>query len=222
MLPLRTLISLAIGTSMAFSGIRAQCLQNAGYLGGYDVSSGVFVGAVARNLGFSGIFTLDRSGDTSNYLAVVAWSTRCNDGGPVSIQILSPGDPNAGYISLVSGTTNCSAPAFTGPGASLVMVPSDGFPHGAYPTPAPTETTFGGGYGNLHTDCGESMIFALGSAIGRQVLLPAWRDPNGAFHTDIPLLFDITQNYLVAAADPGAYAAAQSAAVEQVYLSIFI
>ncbi|KAJ7870441.1 hypothetical protein B0H13DRAFT_2061750, partial [Mycena leptocephala] len=209
---LRTLISLAIGASMAFPGIRAQCLQNAGYLGGYDVSSGAFVGAVARNLGFEGIFTLDRSGDTSNYLAVVTWSTRCNDGGPVSIQILSPGDPNAGYISL--------RPAFTGPGASLVMVASDGFPHGAYPTPAPTETTFGGGYGNLQTDCGESMIFALGTDIGRQVLLPAWSESN--FHTDIPLLFDITRSYLVAAADPGAYAAAQSAAVQQVYLSIFI
>jgi hypothetical protein len=70
---------------------------------------------------------------------------------------------------------------------------------GAYPTPAPTETTFGGGYGNLHTDCGESMIFALGSAIGRQVLLPAWSESKycalNLFH---PLTGGCSQGILMA------------------------
>ncbi|KAJ6484780.1 hypothetical protein C8R45DRAFT_999326 [Mycena sanguinolenta] len=82
MISLQTLIGLAIGAWMAFLGVHAQCLQNAGYLGGYDANTGAFVGAISTDL-TTGVFTLDTSGDRSNYLGVEVFSTRCNDGGPV-------------------------------------------------------------------------------------------------------------------------------------------
>ncbi|KAJ7768103.1 hypothetical protein DFH07DRAFT_769317 [Mycena maculata] len=227
MVSLQTLLTLAIGASAAFLVVHAQCLQNAGYLGAYDATTGDSIGAVIRSL-INGDLNpwitmteaLDTSGNTSNYLAVLIFSTACNDGGPVYIQILSPGDPNAGYVSLVSGTTECNEVFLIGANPFLALVAADGFPHGAYPMPAPTESTFAGGYGDLTTDCGENQIFALGSAIKHQVLLPGWTDPNGAFHAAVPIMFDTTSNILLAAPDPATYSAVTGQNVVQVVWSI--
>ncbi|KAJ7839777.1 hypothetical protein B0H13DRAFT_1911024 [Mycena leptocephala] len=183
MLSTKSLISLAVVASTALFGVHAQCLQNAGYLGAYDAGTGAFVGAVRTALGSSGIFTLDKTGIASNYLPIVTYQNACNDGGPVFIQILSPVDPNANYVALISGIQPCTAAAFTGPTSWSAIAASDGFPHGAFTTPGTTRTTLQGSYGNLNTFCGEVMTFALGSAFGRQVLLPQWRDPNSMLVT---------------------------------------
>ncbi|KAJ7623823.1 hypothetical protein B0H17DRAFT_1219064 [Mycena rosella] len=223
MLSLSTLISLAIVGSASFFGVQAQCVQNAGYLGAYDVATGNFVGAVARTLGGSGIFTLSKNGSTSEYLAVVAFSNICGDGGPVFIQILSPVDPAAGYVSLTVGNSNCPAASFTGTAPWAPIAAADGFPHGQFPTPGPTRTTLFGGYGNLNTFCGENMVFALGTAVNREVLLPTWKDPNSSLHTALPVVQDSTFNRLLATPDPLTYSISNSGAtVQQVYLSIFI
>ncbi|KAJ6540669.1 hypothetical protein B0H19DRAFT_1078069 [Mycena capillaripes] len=216
MLSLSTLISSAIVGSASFFGVQAQCVQNAGYIGAYDAATGNFVGAVARTLGGSGIFTLSKTGNTSEYLAVVAFSNTCGNGGPVFIQILSPVDPAAGYVSLTVGNSNCAAASFT-TGAWAPIAAADGFPHGQFPTPGPTRTTLFGGYGNLNTLCGENMVFALGTAVNRQVLLPTW-----SLHTALPVVQDSTFNRLLATADPLAYSISNGATVQQVYLSIFI
>ncbi|KAJ6475851.1 hypothetical protein DFH09DRAFT_1372961 [Mycena vulgaris] len=223
MLSLSTLISLAIVGSASFFGVQAQCIQNAGYLGAYDVGTGAFVGAVARTLGGSGIFTLSKNGTTSDYLAVVAFSNTCGDGGPVFLQILSPVDPAAGYVSLTFGNPNCAAGFFTNNEAWAPIAAADGFPHGQFPTPGPTRTTIFGGYGSLNTFCGENMVFALGTAVNRQVLLPAWKDPNSVLHTALPVVQDSTFNRLLATPDPATYSITNSgASIQQVYLSIFI
>ncbi|KAJ7479623.1 hypothetical protein FB451DRAFT_1395186 [Mycena latifolia] len=60
---------------------------NAGYVGAYDASTGSFVGAVAITLGDVGIFTLEKTGNTTNYLSVAAFSNACNDGGPVLLDL---------------------------------------------------------------------------------------------------------------------------------------
>ncbi|KAJ7112930.1 hypothetical protein C8R44DRAFT_984807 [Mycena epipterygia] len=222
MISLQTLIGLAIGAWMAFLGVHAQCLQNAGYLGGYDANTGAFVGAISRNL-VTGVFTLDTSGDPSNYLPVVIFSTRCNDGGPVWIEILSPVDPVAGYVSLICGSTLCNECAFTGSTNPFVAISAaDGNPLGPMPTPGFTQNTFGGGYGNLHTDCGENQVWVLGSAVGRQVLVPSWRDSSGTLHSNLLVLLDETRNQLVVAANATTYSVGSSATVRQLELSIFI
>ncbi|KAJ6558825.1 hypothetical protein DFH09DRAFT_1162593 [Mycena vulgaris] len=222
MLSLQTLIALTIGAWTAFLGVHAQCLQNAGYLGGYDANTGAFVGAIATALNTGG-FTLDTSGDPSNYLPVVVWSTRCNDGGPVWIEILSPVDPAAGYVSLVCGSTMCNECAFVGSNDPFVaLVAADGKPVGAFPTPGFTQNTFGAGYGDLHTDCGENQVWVLGNAVGRQVLVPSWRDPSGTLNSNLIVLLDETSNGLVVAANAAVYSAARSHAVRQLQLSIFI
>ncbi|KAJ7280752.1 hypothetical protein C8J57DRAFT_105989 [Mycena rebaudengoi] len=220
------LILLAITAVTSFSGARAQgaCLQNSGYLGAYDANNGSFVGAVAQVLGDSGIFTLSRTGDRSKYLSVATFSNACNDGGPVYIEILNPIDSGAGYISLVAGVTDCTGPtaAFTGSAPWAAIAAADGNPHGVFPFPGTTKTTLQGGYGNLKTFCGENMVFALSSAFGRQVLLPAWKNPNGSMLTGLPVVQDNTFNRLLATPNPAAYSAFYSgASVQQVYLSIF-
>ncbi|KAJ6484771.1 hypothetical protein C8R45DRAFT_931216 [Mycena sanguinolenta] len=169
MISLQTLIGLAIGAWMAFLGIHAQCLQNAGYLGGYDAYTGAFVGAVAIDL-VRGVFTLDTSGDPSNYLGVIVFSTR----------IISPANPTAGYVSLICGTTLCSECTFTGFNPFVAMTAADGNPLGPFPTPGLSQNAFAGGYGSLQTGCGESQVWVLGGAVGRQVLVPSWRDPSGS------------------------------------------
>ncbi|KAJ6614620.1 hypothetical protein B0H10DRAFT_2435925 [Mycena sp. CBHHK59/15] len=181
------------------------------------------VSTVSKTLGDAGIFTLNKSGITSNYLSVITFSNACNDGRPVYIQILSPADPAAGYVSLIAGVTNCTAAAFTGSAPWAAIAAVDGFPHGAYPTPGTTKTTLQGAYGNLKTFCGESMMFALGSAVGRQVLLPTWKDPNSSLHTALPVVQDTTFNRLLTTPNPASYSVFYSSAtVQQVYLSIFI
>ncbi|KAJ6509644.1 hypothetical protein DFH09DRAFT_1374667 [Mycena vulgaris] len=223
MLSLNTLISLAIVGSAAFFGVHGQCQQNAGYIGAYDATTGNFVGAVARALGDAGIFTLDKSGDSSKYLSVVTFSNTCNDGGPVFIQILSPVDPAAGYVSLTAGVTDCTTAGFNGTAPWAALAAADGFPHGVFPTPGPTRTTLQGAYGNLKTFCGENMVFALGTAVGRQVLLPTWKDPNSSVHSALPVVQDSTFNRLLATPNPASYSAFYSGAtVQRVYLSLFV
>ncbi|KAJ7176213.1 hypothetical protein C8R43DRAFT_555879 [Mycena crocata] len=220
MFSLKSLISLAVVASTAFLDVHAQCQGNAGYLGAFD-TSGNFVGAVARNLGGAGIFTL--TGNVSNYLAVVIFSNACNDGGPVFIQTLSPIDPAAGFISLVAGVSNCSSATFGGTAPWAAIAAADGFPHGQFTTPGTTRSTLQGGYGNLKTFCGECMTWALGTAVGRPVLLPTWKDPNSTLHPNLPVVQDSTNNRLVVTPNPAAYSAANSnAVVQQVFLSIFI
>ncbi|KAJ6548707.1 hypothetical protein B0H19DRAFT_1161757, partial [Mycena capillaripes] len=67
------LLILATSVSTAY----AQC-SLAGYLGAYNTTSGTFVGAVARTLGSQGIFTLEKTGDRSNYLAVIGFTNSTN------------------------------------------------------------------------------------------------------------------------------------------------
>ncbi|KAF7328597.1 hypothetical protein MSAN_02480600 [Mycena sanguinolenta] len=224
MFSLQTLIGLAIGAWMAFLGVHAQCLQNAGYLGAYDATTGAFVGAISKNLNAGG-FTLDTSGVTSNYLAVAVFSTVCNNGGPLWIEILSPDDPVAGYVSLVCGSTLCNECAFIGSNDPFVaIVAGDGNPLGPFPTPGFTQNTFGGGYGDLHTDCGENQVWVLGSAVtfGRQVLVPSWRDPSGTLNLNLIVLLDETNNGLVVAANATVYSVQRSATVRQLQLTVFI
>ncbi|KAJ7716432.1 hypothetical protein B0H16DRAFT_1476724 [Mycena metata] len=75
-----------------------QSTLTAGYLGAFDSFTGEFLGAVSRNLPpplvLSGAFTLDRTGNPSNYLAVVASTNTTNEGDAALLQILNPGDPN--------------------------------------------------------------------------------------------------------------------------------
>ncbi|KAF7358790.1 hypothetical protein MSAN_01218300 [Mycena sanguinolenta] len=223
MISLQTLVGLAIGAWMTFLGVHSQCLQNAGYIGGYDANTGAFVGAIARDL-VTGTFTLDTSGDPSNYLPVVVFSTRCNDGGPVWIEILSPVNPVVGYVSLICGTTQCSSVcAFTGSANPYVaMTPADGNPLGQFPTPGLTQDTYGGAYDDLHTHCGENQVWVIGSGVGRQVLVPSWKDPSGTLHLNLLVLLDETRNQLVVAANATTYSVGRPATVRQLDLSIFI
>ncbi|KAJ7049943.1 hypothetical protein C8F01DRAFT_722261 [Mycena amicta] len=205
-------------------GVHAQCLQNAGYLGAYDATSGNFVGAVARKLGGSGILTLEKSTNATNYLPVATFSNTCNDGGPVFIQILSPSDLNAGYVDLVSGVTTCSNAVFAGQsGPWVAIAAADGFPHGQLPTPATTRTTLNGAYGQLNTFCGESMVYQLATQFGRQVLSPTWKDPNSQLWPNLAVALDITRNWLLATSDLSAYTVnSGGSSVQQLVLSVFI
>ncbi|KAJ7904047.1 hypothetical protein B0H13DRAFT_2334887 [Mycena leptocephala] len=171
------LLILATSVSTAF----AQC-SLAGYLGAYNTTSGTFVGAVAQTLGSQGIFTLEKTGDRSNYLAVIGFTNSTNEGDVVLLQILSPVDPNVPYVSIVVGATNCNdVPIPNGNVAwGAEITPSDGFPRGAFPLPGDTRTTLLGGYGNLATLCGEPMAFAIRSDFGRNILAPVWTDQGGS------------------------------------------
>ncbi|KAJ7729287.1 hypothetical protein B0H14DRAFT_3169239 [Mycena olivaceomarginata] len=135
MLSIKALTSLAIVASTALTNVHAQCpqfvvvlvlsLTNLYVVGMRDISvhstplqgilSGLSGVLKAISLGGVGIFTLDKTGNTTNYLSVQTFSNTCNDGGPVFIQISSPKDPNVPYVSLVAGVTDCSTAAFSGP-----------------------------------------------------------------------------------------------------------
>ncbi|KAJ7878402.1 hypothetical protein B0H13DRAFT_2346596 [Mycena leptocephala] len=162
------LLILATSVSTAF----AQC-SLAGYLGAYNTTSGTFVGAVAQTLGSQGIFTLEKTGDRSNYLAVIGFTNSTNEGDVVLLQILSPVDPNVPYVSIVVGATNCNdVPIPNGNVAWVSVAPSR--------LPGDTRTTLLGGYGNLATLCGEPMAFAIRSDFGRNILAPVWTDQGGS------------------------------------------
>ncbi|KAF7360671.1 hypothetical protein MVEN_00798800 [Mycena venus] len=177
--------------SAGFLGAHAQCPQNAGYLGAFEAATGNFVGAVGISLGRAGMFTPDETGNTTNYLSVVTFTNTCNDGGPVFIQIRS-----------LRGT--CAMSRYRGHGW---------IPHGPCTTPETTRTTLQGEYHNLKTFCGECMTFALGNAVGRQVFLPQWKNPNS----------DSIFVRLLATPNVQAYSRAFSnAVVQQVYLSVFL
>ncbi|KAJ7020396.1 hypothetical protein C8F04DRAFT_1144256 [Mycena alexandri] len=207
-------------------GVVAQCPQTAGYLGAFDSFTGDFIGAVSRNfpppIAVSGTFTLDRTSNTSNYLAVFPFTNSTNEGDAALLQILNPGDPNAPFVSLVIGIADCTRNAFSNALTSFAIIAaSDGFPHGALPIPGTTRTTFNGGYGNLGTFCGEPMALLVRSAFGRNVLAPVWTDPNGSQH---PLFFvqDLTRDFLAATPDPDVYASSNNVVVQEVNLAIFI
>ncbi|KAK7044396.1 hypothetical protein R3P38DRAFT_3258541 [Favolaschia claudopus] len=235
----KAIISFLTVACMALSSVHAQCQQGAGYLGAFDATTGSFVGAVGITLGGAGIFSLDKTGNTTNYLSVVTYTNTCGGGGPVFIEIASPVDPAANYVSLVAGVTDCSAAAFSGSAPWAAIAAADGFPHGQYTTPGTTRTTLQGGYHNLNTFCGECMTFALGTAVGRQVLLPQWKDPNSSkplstklakdvnglptdVHANLPVVQDSTFGRLLATPNVQAYSNFYSnAAVQQVYLSVF-
>ncbi|KAJ6562591.1 hypothetical protein B0H19DRAFT_1145069 [Mycena capillaripes] len=138
-------------------------------------------------------------------------------------RIVGPVDPAANYVSLVAGVTDCPSAAFMGPAPWAAIAAADGFPHGPFTTPGPTRTTLQGNYGNLKTFCGECMTFALGNAVGRQVLLPQWRDPNSNVWANLPVVQDSTFVRLLATPNVQAHSKAFSnAVVQQVYLSVFL
>ncbi|KAJ7707173.1 hypothetical protein B0H16DRAFT_1633759 [Mycena metata] len=218
-----TVLFIALWTPL--SGVVAQCPQTAGYLGAFDSFSGAFIGAVSRDFSSiaAGVFTLDRTGNPSNYLVVIASTNSTSEGDVALLQILSPGDPNVPFISLAIGLTDCNAAAFSSlanPFAPLVA--SDGFPHGALPTPGLGRTTLSGGYGNLFSFCTEPMVFSVRSAFGRDVLAPVWTDPNGTQHS-LFVVQDLTRDFLAATPDPDIYASLNgNVSVEVVNLAIFI
>ncbi|KAJ7772399.1 hypothetical protein B0H16DRAFT_1513290 [Mycena metata] len=217
-----TVLFIALWTTLLWtplSGVVAQCPQTAGYLGVFDSFSGAFIGAVSRDFSIiaAGAFTLDRTGNPSNYLAVIAFTNSTSEGDVALLQILNPGDPNVPFISLVVGLTDCNAAVFSSfanPFSPLVA--SDGFPHGALPTPGLSRTTLSGGYGNLFSFCAEPMVFLVRSAFGRDVLAPVWTQYS------LFVVQDLTNNFLAAAPDPDIYASSVNTAVELVNLAIFI
>jgi hypothetical protein len=96
---------------------------------------------------------LEKTGDRSNYLAVIGFTNSTNEGDVVLLQyvhrsivkltkilpilknnkstrILSPVDPNVPYVSIVVGATNCNdVPIPNGNVAwGAEITPSDGFP----------------------------------------------------------------------------------------------
>ncbi|KAJ7698269.1 hypothetical protein B0H17DRAFT_1260069 [Mycena rosella] len=170
----------------------------------------------AQTLGDSGIFTLDKSGNTSQYLSVVTFSNACNDGGPVFIQILSLVDQAAGYVSLTAAVIDCTTASFTGSGPWAAIAAADGFP--------PHTETF-----NIF--CGKNLVFALGTAAGRQVLLPAWKNPDSTESSHVHPVIGANkksrhahgpargarQHVLLATSNPATYSAFYSGAkVQQV------
>ncbi|KAJ7222805.1 hypothetical protein C8J57DRAFT_1536212 [Mycena rebaudengoi] len=216
------LISLAIAAVTSFSGAQAQgpCLQNVGFLGAYDANTGNFVGAVAKVLGDSGIFNQPEIHPNTCPSPVATFSNACNDGGPVYTQIVSPIDQGAGYISHVAGITDCPTAAFTGSAPWAAIAAADGNPR-AFSILIPFSRSLEP-QRPLKTFCGENMVFALGSAVGRQVLSPAWKNPDGSMFTGLPVVQDSTFNRLLATPNPASYSAFYSgASVQQVYLSSF-
>ncbi|KAJ7785297.1 hypothetical protein DFH07DRAFT_948372 [Mycena maculata] len=203
---LKALISLAIVVSTALVNACGQCQQSAGYLGAFNASTANFAVAVATTLGDTGIFMLDTSGNTLHYLSIVTFSNKCDDGGPVFVQILSPVDPAVGYVSLVAG-------------ADFLCI--------SYSRNHEDQ----GSYGNLKTFCGKSMTFALGTAVSQQVLLPTWMSLHAlmggvyirGLHTSLLVVQDSTFNRLLATPNPATYSAFYlGATVQQVHLSLFI
>ncbi|KAJ7872283.1 hypothetical protein B0H14DRAFT_3438966 [Mycena olivaceomarginata] len=103
-----TVLFIALWTPL--SGVVAQCPVTAGYLGAFDSFSGAFIGAVSRNFGgvqYLGLAALDRTGNPSNYLAVIAYTNSTSEGDTALLQILNPGDPNVPFVSLVVGILDC-------------------------------------------------------------------------------------------------------------------
>ncbi|KAJ7809764.1 hypothetical protein B0H13DRAFT_2385058 [Mycena leptocephala] len=219
--------ALFIALSTTLSGVVAQCPRTAGYLGAFDSFTGAFIGAVSRNFPvpailFPGAFTLDRTGNPSNYLAVIAFTNSTSEGDAALLQILNPGDPDVPFVALIVGLPDCNTAAFSNFADPVaILAPSDGFPHSALPTPGTGRTTFTGGYGNLFSWCAEPMAFLLRNAFGREVLAPVWTDPNGTQHP-LFIVQDLTRNFLAATPDPDIYASNGNLAVEEVNLAIFI
>ncbi|KAJ7857894.1 hypothetical protein B0H13DRAFT_1902081 [Mycena leptocephala] len=225
------MLSTALFLVLAFSvsTTLGQC-SLAGYIGAYDPTSGAFIGAVARNLGSQGILSgystpilgdhswtlarraaLEQTGNRANYLAVLGSSSNTTTGEAVLLQILSPIDPNAPFVSLVMGNQilDCNAIAIPNGDAAWAaqITPSDGDPRGPFPLPADSRTTLLGGYGNLQTFCGEPMAWAIRSNLGRDTLAPVWTDQNGNQHS-VAVIHDTTNNRIAISPSLAAYTAA--------------
>ncbi|KAJ7729272.1 hypothetical protein B0H14DRAFT_2640453 [Mycena olivaceomarginata] len=207
MLSIKALTSLAIVASTALTNVHAQCpqfvvvlvlsLTNLYVVRMRDIS----VHSTPPQEILLGPSALETTGNTTNYLSVQTFSNTCN-GGPVFIQCDSfratrkpfnrtapfsgsavPRIPMFPTCLWLRGVTDCPTAAFMGPAPWAAIAAADGFPHGQYTNPGTTRTTLQGGYNNLKTFCGECMTFALGNAVGRQVLLPQWKDPNSMLAT---------------------------------------
>ncbi|KAJ6611557.1 hypothetical protein B0H10DRAFT_2055942 [Mycena sp. CBHHK59/15] len=222
------MLSTALFLVLAFSVSTAlgQC-SLAGYIGAYDPTSGAFIGAVARNLGSQGILTLEQTGNRANYLAVLGTTNNTTTGEAVLLQILSPIDPNAPFVSLVMGNQilNCNEIAIPNGDAAWAaqITPSDGDPRGPFPLPADSRTTLLGGYGNLQTFCGEPMAWAIRSNLGRDTLAPVWTDQNGNQHS-VAVIHDTTNNRIAISPSLAAYTAAAHGTfptISEVILAIF-
>ncbi|KAJ7040500.1 hypothetical protein C8F04DRAFT_1253802 [Mycena alexandri] len=208
---IRSSLLLTLATSV--STALAQC-SLAGYLAAFS-TNGTVIGAVARALPFQGILTIDETSIRSNYLGVIGFSTSTLEGDVVLLQILSPIDPSAPYISMVISQTSCGAlPIPNGDAAWIAqLVPADGFPLGPFPRPGTTRSTLLGGYGDLQTFCGEPMAFAIRSNLGRDTLAPVWTDQNGNQHSLI-VVHDITNNRIAVSPSLASYTAAASGPVK--------
>ncbi|KAJ7749158.1 hypothetical protein B0H16DRAFT_1551767 [Mycena metata] len=125
---------LALGSSLLFtlamsvSTALAQC-SLAGYIAAFS-TNGTVIGALGRTLPFQGILTIDETSIRSNYLGVIGFSTSTPSGDAVLLQILSPPDPSAPYISMVISQTSCGALPIPNGDAPWIaqLVPADGFP----------------------------------------------------------------------------------------------
>ncbi|KAJ7681413.1 hypothetical protein B0H17DRAFT_1138450 [Mycena rosella] len=104
---------------------------------------------------------LDRTGNPSNYLAVIASTNSTSEGDAVLLQILNPGDPAVPFVALYVGLPDCNTATFNLFNPAAILAPSDGFPHGALPTPSMGRAAFTGGYGNLFSHCAEPMAFLV-------------------------------------------------------------
>ncbi|KAJ7628749.1 hypothetical protein FB45DRAFT_919164 [Roridomyces roridus] len=201
----------------------AQCSLS-GYLGAFDSTTGAFVGAVGRTLENSGIFTLDVTGNTANYLGVMGTTNSTSSGDAIVLQIISPVNPTVPFVALVSTTTDCfnvPNPIDNGDAPWVAFVtPSDGSPRGPFPLPADTRTTFPVGYSQLATFCGEPMAWTTRSDFGLEILVPIWTDQNGNQHSLI-VMYDVGQNILGVSPTVASYEAANNnSPCEEVVFSI--
>ncbi|KAJ7628748.1 hypothetical protein FB45DRAFT_919159 [Roridomyces roridus] len=204
----------------------AQC-SLVGYIGAFNNETGAFIGAVARALGSQGIFTLDTTGVSANYLGVIGITNDTNTGTAVLLQIISPVDANVPFVGIVAGFNNVtcfgSQPIPSESGWAAQIIPTDGSPRGPFPEPGDTKSTLLGDYGTLSVFCGEPMAFTIRSNLGMNTLIPIWTDQFGIQHTLI-FLHDTTNNRLSVSPSLASYAAIAHGPVPQtqeVVIAIF-
>ncbi|KAJ7883572.1 hypothetical protein B0H13DRAFT_2344080 [Mycena leptocephala] len=145
---------------------------------------------------------------------MIGFSTSTNEGDVVLLQILSPVDPSAPYVSIVISKTSCSALPILNRDSGWIaqLVPADGFPLGLFPLPAPTRLTLLGDYGDLTMFCSESMVFDIRSNLGCDSVTPVWTDQNSNKHSLI-VVHDITNNHVAVSPSLLSYAAGASGPV---------
>ncbi|KAJ7756366.1 hypothetical protein B0H14DRAFT_2977737 [Mycena olivaceomarginata] len=182
--------------------------------------SGAFIGAVSRNFPvpatIPGAFTLDRTGNPSNYLAVIAYTNSTSEGDAALLQILNPGDPNVPFVSLVVGVLDCNTAAFPnfvnplGNPRSVRWVPPRRAPH----------SWLGSNYvhwrvrGIFFRGAANRWPFWFRNAFGRDVLAPVWSQHS------LFMVQDLTHNYLAATPDPDIYASSNGGVVVEEVVSL--